>query len=92
MSEKVENILLRHLIPDLSNLVSEYCWYSEDDDIEGICFHGNYEKILEHMGLLVNDSEYWDDGLSGACDAGHMKIIKLLMDRGKQSFNVLKNT
>ncbi len=44
-SQKVDNTLLQYLMPDLANMVFEYCWKA-DAGIYDACLYGDYEKIL----------------------------------------------
>ncbi len=46
LSQNAQSILLRHLIPDLSDMVLQYCWkvesiYRSPTVLYGLC--GNYE-------------------------------------------------
>ncbi len=51
----IENVtLLRYLIPDLANMVLEYCWF-ENEDIQGAAFYGNYEKLLLIICKLIDE-------------------------------------
>ncbi len=38
--------LLRFLIPELANMVLEYCWENENDNFEEACTYGDYEGML----------------------------------------------
>jgi len=87
-SAKVRCALLRYLIPDLTHMVLEYCWPSEIVDLNEICLYGNYEKILEYISFIFNDEIFWDMMFKNACGAGYKKVIKLMMDRGEQAFNI----
>ncbi len=44
-SQKVDNTLLQYLMPDLANMVFEYCWKA-GAGIYDACLYGNYEKTL----------------------------------------------
>ncbi len=50
MSQKAHTTLLRYLIPDLANMVLEYCWKKENiDNIEISIRYGNYEAVKKYI-------------------------------------------
>ncbi len=65
-------VLLRHLIPDLANMVLEYCWM-ETDYLPNLCIYGNYEKVS------AMKKENLNHGFRGACYGGYIKIVNLLI-------------
>ncbi len=68
-------VLLRRLIPDLADMVLEYCWM-ETDDLTNLCIYGNHEKVSAMKKENLNVA------LHGACEMGYEKIINLLISNG----------
>ncbi len=53
------SLLSQFLIPDLANLVSEYCWAADDKnaDIYKTCLYGNYEGMLNYAFCDEDDED-----------------------------------
>ncbi len=75
MTSIARDALLRHLIPDLANMVLEYCWM-KIDNYSLICEYGNYEKAKS-----LHDSGYGilHKSFHKICQKGYTKIIKINM-------------
>ncbi len=70
MTSIARDVLLPHLIPELANMVLEYCWI----EMGSLCLHialyfGNYEEVIAQNYVP------WDEALSFSCNGGYRKII-----------------
>ncbi len=93
-TNNAQGALLRYLIPDLTNLVLEYCWTKKDKGLEKACFHGNYEGISTYFAMIIKNfgsfastaSRKFNFGnaLRGACHGGHLKIVQLVICNHEQ--------
>ncbi len=41
-----KTVINKWFVPDLTQMVLEYCWPGKGNTICGVCFYGNYEKML----------------------------------------------
>ncbi len=75
LQQKVDTTLLRYLIPDLADMVLEYCWTKTDDHSES-CVYGNYEKAqrMRNSGHYLNNKDLFE-----ICYKGYTKIVELNM-------------
>ncbi len=76
-----QSTLLHHLIPELANMVLEYCWlqtseFAVKNNFDESCLCGNYGKALSVRKTYLNYALYY------ACRGGHIKIIKMMIEKG----------
>ncbi len=75
--------LLQHLIPDLANLVLEYCWTVTIHSWKA-CLYGNYEKLSSYECEYVRRLPFYYGGaFISACMGGHIKIVQYLLTNCK---------
>ncbi len=76
MKSITQDALVQYLIPDLADMVLEYCWLETDDyDYWDNRIYGNYEKIkrLQSSGYtLLSEKVFYF-----LCQEGYTKIISL---------------
>ncbi len=68
--------LSRHLIPELSDMVLEYCWKEKRSSCAS-WFYGDYESVIVQRTIPM------DAALSFACLGGYRKMIDILLNSKK---------
>ncbi len=70
-----------YLIPDLSDMVLEYCW-PVDEVWKHVhtCVYGHYEMLPVDSDIFKG--EYGERALYLAAGAGYIKLVELLLDKG----------
>ncbi len=83
--QSLHSTLTLHLHPDLANMVEEYCWTTNYQDIRLMCFDGDYEKVLAYYhSSAMKKSEYINVflnlGLPCASAGGYKILVEFIMN------------
>ncbi len=90
-------------MPDLADMVLDYCWTKRNKSLEKACFHGNFEEILRYFKMIIENYVSHNltlirqrrlnihNALRGACHGGYLKIVCLVLDNYRKIMTLSKN-